>query len=404
MLVIFKHRFYIFVFILFLLYSHLTVKAQDPSFTQSFATSIYTNPAFAGSKNGLRMSIINRLQWVSAVSKLSTSSLAADMAYRKFGFGFVNTYERNGPAFRNLYTAASASYRLGNVRRILIQPGFQLSYMHKGLNWSDLFFYDQLSPTNGLSNPVSGAVQPYQNINSLNFSAGFVTQIPLEIHKPMPGWFNFGFVTHYLRETYLSYVEPDNDDLFPKKYVVHTGVLFPLFIRNKQTGLYKQTPFIIYPNIKAEFQGKFSTIDLSLMAYRKPVFAGFTIKTFKKFHDIQSVNQMAFIFGYEGLYKKFTAYQVSYSIDWSYTGVNEPKTSVFLTHEMSVKLIIASKRKTDCIPDLNFDENAWYNPDNLQIRKAGDCPPGKTKYRKNLDYLPVFYPFEIPVTTNEQMQ
>ena len=94
-----------------------------------------------------------------------------------------------------------------------------------------------------------------------------------------------------------------------------------------------------------------------------------------------------------------------YNINWAVTGNNHLRYAPsFVTHEFSIKIFFANKRRSDCKfqkksykeKDAVYNEKRWFNNNEIQQRHANECPPGKTPRRFGEDTKPVFYPFELP--------
>lgn len=371
------------------------LKAQDPVFSQEFSNSLYTNPALAGSKEALRVSFDNRLQWITAISKITNNSFSADMAFfDRLGVGISGVYSNQGQIFNLTGVGAAFSYRFGDLRKIVVQPGIEFGYQHRNLNWSDLVFYDQLNPFNNNVAPYSEAAQIYENVSLFDVNAGMAMQVPVNLFRTQPAWLNAGFAVHHIPENDLSHVGLQ-ETLYPRRYTFHAGLLLPIY-RRDSARLHHRTVFTLYPNFKYTQQEKFNRLDLGVLAYRKPFVAGISLRTFKEFYNFDHANHISALIGYEGQFGKFTAYQLSYSIDWAYTGVTGSDVSAFLTHEFSLVFLFSPRRQSDCIEALDYT-GRWFDSEKSQRRFKGECPPGKPPRKRHQDLKPVFYPFELPV-------
>src|SRR5436189_5376057 len=70
-----------------LLLPALTVKAQDPEFTQFYANPLYLNPAFAGSAKCPRLNLNYRNQWPALTGTFVTYSASYDQHFDGIGGG-----------------------------------------------------------------------------------------------------------------------------------------------------------------------------------------------------------------------------------------------------------------------------------------------------------------------------
>lgn len=400
------------IFSLLFVLNNQVLQAQDPIFTQPFATGIYLNPALAGSKEVARFAMNNRFQWLTAVDKLHSYHFSADMAFNRLGLGLSGIYNEEGTAFSFTNIGLSASYRLGNIQRLIVQPGLQLTYLNQRMNWDKLVFYDQLSPYAGKVSNYSKAMQSHNNANALDWSAGIVTLAPIDRFRSQPAWLDLGVAVHHLYENDLSQIGI-NEDIYPMRYAVHGGLLMPLFQKNDTTGQHDPIRMWLYPHFKYERQAEFNMIDIAAIAYWRPLLAGFGFRTFPDFYDFKNAQQLYAMIGFEGMFKKHLAYQLTYSIDFAYSGLSGKNIPAFHTHEVSLVILFSSLRQKNCIKDLGYkgrwfdsqekdptrthDEARWFDPEKVQRRFDGECPPGKTPRKIGKDLKPVFYPYNLPV-------
>ena len=109
-----------FILIIFLAFSHLAVKAQDPHFSQYFASPLTLNPAMTGYFDGDHRASANfRQQWWSLGSPFVTSTLSFDSKIMQlklpekdiFGAGIMALFDQSlGGSFNSINIAASGSY------------------------------------------------------------------------------------------------------------------------------------------------------------------------------------------------------------------------------------------------------------------------------------------------------
>lgn len=396
---------------LFFIFMFAQTKAQDPFYTQMFANTLQTNPAFAGSKNALRASLDSRLQWRTSLYGLSVNSFGTDMAFDRFGVGISAEYDMLKSVFSHTDVDLALSYRIGNNKKFIIQPGISVSYLHRSLDWDKLVFYDQLSPGGGLITDITDAIPPYENVNAYDINAGFVTHFPVQLRRTEPMWFNFGGAFHHIPDIDLSHLGI-SENIYPNKYIFHGGLLVPLY-KETETKHHRATNLFFYPNFQYTALGKFSTVDMGLQIWRKPLFAGLAVRTFNEFYKFTNANQLCAMFGFEATWGEFVAYQITYSVDWAFTALAGQQIPAFTTHELSIVMVYSPKRKKHCISDLSYKgrhfdnrnktterhniERRWFDSEKLQRRFEGECPPGKIRRKKAYDFLPVFYPFELPV-------
>lgn len=144
--------------ILFLLalFTVLTATAQDPNFSQFFASPLTLNPALTGKFDGqYRVAGNYRNQWPTISNAYTTGTVSFDAGILKnhisevdqFGVGVMGFTDRsaNG-ALQHNYLSLSTAYHKGLDEDGFNQigAGFQASYVSKILNVSSLKFGDQL--------------------------------------------------------------------------------------------------------------------------------------------------------------------------------------------------------------------------------------------------------------------
>ncbi len=161
-------------------------KAQDPHFSQFFASPLTLNPALTGRFDGeIRVAGNYRNQWPSINRAFTTTTVGLDMAVAqsllpeedRLALGILAfTDQQADGALKNTYYALSAAYHKGldedGFHSITI--GFQGTYAQKRLNTEKLTFEDQLRGDGftGITNEVFDARQI--NVNYIDLNAGLL--------------------------------------------------------------------------------------------------------------------------------------------------------------------------------------------------------------------------------------
>jgi type IX secretion system PorP/SprF family membrane protein len=158
--------------------------AQDPNFSQFFASPLTLNPALTGKFDGVyRFAMNYRNQWPSISNAYITGTASLDMGimknkipeYDQFGIGFMGFTDRAGDgALTNNYMGMSVAYHkaLDENGYHQIGAGFQGTYVNKRLNTENLKFQDQLTPFGftGVTNEIFTNKQV--NISYFDLNAG----------------------------------------------------------------------------------------------------------------------------------------------------------------------------------------------------------------------------------------
>ncbi|MEI2748430.1 MAG: PorP/SprF family type IX secretion system membrane protein [Ferruginibacter sp.] len=155
-----------FLFVIVVL-SSVTLQAQDPHFSQFFASPLTLNPAFTGKFDGIwRLAANHRDQWPSIPKAYVTTSASVDFAILKkkipegdvFGVGISGLTDASANnALKLNYGSVSLSYHkaLDENGYNTIGAGFQGTYSSMALDITKLTFEDELQQ-NGFAQGTSG--------------------------------------------------------------------------------------------------------------------------------------------------------------------------------------------------------------------------------------------------------
>lgn len=161
-------------------------KAQDPHFSQFFASPLTLNPALTGKFDGtVRVAGNYRNQWPAFNNVYTTATASVDFAILKdrlpdfdtWGIGILAlTDKAGGGILTNNYLALSTSYHkaLDEDGFQQIGVGFQGTFGQKRLDNSKLYFEDQLTPFGftGVTQDIFSSEN--LNLNYLDVNAGLI--------------------------------------------------------------------------------------------------------------------------------------------------------------------------------------------------------------------------------------
>lgn len=164
------------------LFSELS--AQDPNFSQFFASPLTLNPALTGKFDGLfRVAGNYRNQWPTINNAFTTATVSADFHLLReglpdidrWGFGVLGFTDKNGNgALTNNYLSVSTAYHKGLDENGYHQigVGFQGTYSDKRLDVTVLDFEDELTALGftGVTNEVFN--QNDLNVRYFDMNAG----------------------------------------------------------------------------------------------------------------------------------------------------------------------------------------------------------------------------------------
>jgi len=143
-------------FFFFLLSTVLSLKAQDPNFSQFFASPLTLNPALTGKFDGaFRVAGNYRNQWPTINNAFTTATVSLDASilrssipeYDQFGFGVMAFTDKSGNGvLQNNFLAVSTAYHkaLDESGFHQIGLGFQGTYVNKRLDIASLKFESML--------------------------------------------------------------------------------------------------------------------------------------------------------------------------------------------------------------------------------------------------------------------
>lgn len=212
------------------------IQAQDPAFSQFFASPLTLNPALTGKFNGdVRVAGNYRNQWPTINDAFITSTISVDMPLLQkrlpenntWGVGIMGmTDQTAGGALNSNYFSLSTAYHISIDQDGYHQigVGFQGTYASKILDGTKLHFEDQLDQQGGWTLPSSESVAGHQV--SLNY---FDMNVGLLYNGTTTGANNFYFGTslYHINSPKESFLGNDAYTLHPR-FTVHGGASMPV--------------------------------------------------------------------------------------------------------------------------------------------------------------------------------
>ena len=211
--------------------------AQDPHFSQFFASPLTLNPAFTGKFDGTwRLAANHRDQWPSIPKAYVTTSASFDMGILKnkipdtdvFGIGFSGVSDQSANnALKLNYGSVSVSYHkaLDENGYNTIGGGFQGTYSSMNLDVTKLTFEDELRQ-NGFAQGTSADIPIIQasgtNQQYFDLNAGLL------FSGSTDGYNNYyiGTSVYHVNRPKVNYTDK-TWDLKPR-VTVHGGGTFPI--------------------------------------------------------------------------------------------------------------------------------------------------------------------------------
>lgn len=292
-----------------------TAKAQDPHFSQFYANSIYTNPAFAGTANDTRFSLNARKQFTNVPAPMYTTTASADMKFLgSSGLGFTCMYDKAGSSELTT-TGASMVYafKISFNRKVTMSAALQGGFVNRNIDRSRLVFADQLETEQGVVRNTAEHISSPQRFYP-NFGAGFLIYT-----KEFFG----GFALHNIAEPNQSFINTNSrnlEDLHRRRYTAHFGM-------NIYTHRNIRKATIISPNILCMAQGQATEVNLGLYARKDKLTGGIWMR-----QTMNNTDALILMAGY-----KFDKFSIGYSYD---LGVGQSFGTIKSAHEISIQLIL----------------------------------------------------------------
>jgi len=143
-----KHKILVIGFIyISLLFTGLAAFAQDPQFSQYYASPLYLNPGFTGTTDMQRVAANSRFQWTQLKSPFVTHSVSYDVAVPSLnsGFGVIAMTDKAGSANLSTTTIGGLySAKIQLSKNWMVSPGLNFSYGSRGIDFDKLLFGDQI--------------------------------------------------------------------------------------------------------------------------------------------------------------------------------------------------------------------------------------------------------------------
>ncbi len=304
------------IFILF--WGFYLGQAQDPIFSQFYASPLIMNPAFTGNTSLPLIHLNYRNQWSSFPTAYSTYAMSYDQYFEKLNTGIgmqVIVDDAGAGIYKTNNYSGFFSYRLMINRSLFLKFGVEAGIIQQSLNWSKLIFYNQIDPINGIDpNLVSGENQPNELSHSrLDISSGLLLYSPK---------YYFGLSLKHINTPDVSFLNVNNNlaQGWPMRFSLHGGMQITLIERNKRSA-----GAFISPNVIFVKQGDFSQLNIGAYGGVGLVFAGVWYR-----HDVTNSDAAIFSLGFK---KKW--FKIAYSYDLTISKLASQRGG---SHELALTL------------------------------------------------------------------
>jgi len=329
------------IFLGIALTTSLELKAQDPQFSQFYASPLYLNPALTGSTDRARVGVNYRNQWPSLTHSFTTISAYADFFSKsaESGIGVIVTeHEESFLNFKSSEVGLLYSYKLQIADNLIMRTGMQFSYFNKNLNFEDLIFGNQIDIDNGQVIGPSGEIfDRGANIDFLSVSAGTLIY-------SSDTW--IGFSVHHINRPNQSFV--GQESRLGRKYSIHAGHKL-MFSKGKRLRTvsyqFQERSATFAVNYKS--QGGFNQLDVGAQLYFQPLLIGAWYRGI----PIQSVNSISKNESIIALFGLELSRDLAFGYSYDFT-VSKLAGSTGGAHEFSLTLAfgkIVKRTKRDTI-------------------------------------------------------
>jgi len=196
--------------------------AQDPQFSQFYATPMYSNPAFTGNTILGRIAATYRKQWLGVPGAFSSYTFSYDHNLDNInsGLGLLMVQDKAGPAaLRFTNVSGLYSYHLNLTRHHMLRAGVKVGFASRGMDVFRLKFADQYIRDDQFSS-VEGLTS--KTVTYFDAGAGL-------IFYSRSYWVGISF--DHLNRPNQSFVGMESR--IPIKYALQGGVKYGLSINNK---------------------------------------------------------------------------------------------------------------------------------------------------------------------------
>lgn len=274
--------------------------AQDPIFSQFYATPLQLNPAFAGSGYAPRLGVAYRNQWSGFNNAYRTYAVFYEQSLNRLnsGIGFnLESDDAGNGILRTMRFSAMYSYRLQINDNWAVKIGMEGGIHQTALDWEQLVFPDQIDPFSG---PVitTSELRPDQlSKTAIDLSAGLLV---------LSEQFWLGIGLKHLN-TPNQGILLANDNLssgLPLRYTLSGGFEVPVNSGNKG----KSTSFIS-PNFLLVSQGPYKQLNLGAYATFGPIIGGAWYR-----HTFENADAAVLMLGFrQDMFKIGLSYDVTVS-------------------------------------------------------------------------------------------
>ena len=248
------------ILVLVFIGSLTNVKAQDVTFSQTYASPLYLSPSFAGLTNGSRLVFNYRDQWPGIPGTYRSLSFSADHFFSDYNSGvgilFVRDDQGSGKLVSQTF-GLNYAYEIEVFRDIFVRPGIQFKFAEQKVDPSKLIPVENISPDDG--SVYSG--YPLEGTDSYKWLDATASAM---IYSD---YFWAGVVVDHLIKKDVGYT--DIETYTPLKTTIYGGYKIRYYEKSPK---HDEQSITMATNIR--FQDKFNQMDVGLYWYFYPIELG----------------------------------------------------------------------------------------------------------------------------------
>jgi len=266
------------VIILLFILSSGSLYAQDPQYSQYYASPLLIAPSFAGNSLGSRAFISFRDQWPTVKGAFLTYSVALDNNFYDLnsGLGIVAIRDVAGSArLGTTSLKALYSYRFNVDNEWRIRPGISFSFNQRNIDFNSSRFADMISITGVDNNTIEQPTPPYNYFDAASSVVVYNSTM----------W--FGVCVDHLMRPNQSFTGLNSR--IPMTMLQFGGVNFAV---NNNVG---QSPEIITLHYLLKYSNLYRQFDIGVNWYHAPLLLGFAWRGIP--HELNTIDCLIFTVG-----------------------------------------------------------------------------------------------------------
>jgi len=293
-----------------------SASAQDPEFSQFYAAPVYLNPAFAGTTVQPKIHLNFRDQWPAISNAYVTMAVSYDQYFESFnsGLGVQLVADRAGGGIYSTYTAVGVySYQADVSDEFAFKAGLHAGIGQKRLDLSKVYFYDQI-------NPITGFTDPGNNINPTGESSNIRSSlIHAELGAGLLAYsrvFFLGIAARHLNQPIETF-RHDYTARLPMRIAAHAGAALPMGSSRSDVTL--------APNVLYTQQASFRQMNAGTYLKVGAVLGGAWLR-----HDFSNIDAVILLVG-----TQLGVFRGAYSYDMTLSDLRSQSGGA---HELSITL------------------------------------------------------------------